>query len=152
MSIHSRILDVHNDILRQRGYIEDLMDAAERPGTLTDLLQAKILELLIQTFLSDKPVAFSLPMTGYFNDRRDKVQFEFCYTYDPNGPHLFLNELKAKLDNTSIRYPIWRNTARDLPTPEKAYKDLFRESKRTTITPLPPAPAPSVHKHSSPKR
>lgn len=127
MSRYSRILAEHKSRLFDKGYEEESLNAVEPSGTMFALLQAKLLEVLLDTFLSDTPVAFSVPMAGYFDDRRDKVLFEFCYAYDPERSRLQLLKLVAHLRDAKMEFPVLSNNPRDLPCATKVYQKLVQQ-------------------------
>lgn len=128
MSRYSRILAEHKTRLFDKGYEEESLNAVEPSGAMIALLQAKLLEVLLDTFLSDTPVAFSIPMAGYFDDRRDKVLFEFCYAYDPERSRLQLLKLVAHLRDTKMEFPVLSNNPRDFPYATKVYQKLVQQN------------------------
>jgi hypothetical protein len=143
MSLYSRILTERKTRLSDKGYEEEQLDAAEPSGTMLDLLQTKLFQVVLDTFLSDKAVEFSIPMAGYFNDRRDKVLFEFCYVYDPDRTRLQLLKLKAQLEDTRMEFPVWNDNPRDLLAAGKVYQKLLLKRRQV----LSPPNTPPVQTH-----
>ena len=130
MSLYSRIMTEHKNWLQEKGFDEEKLDSMDQPGTMVAQLQDKLFQVVVETMLSNDPVEFSVSMTGYFNDRRDKVRFEFAYSYDPDRTQLHLMKMTAQLDATTLEIPIWNNNRRELLPADKVYQKLFLKSKQ----------------------
>lgn len=129
MSHYLKSISEQKNRLLEKGYDEDLMGAGEASGTAIELLQQTLFQTVLDTFLTDDPVTFTIPMTGRFDGDGDKVHFRFCYGYNPATTRLTLLKLTAQLRNQEITIPIINDNKRYLPTASKVYQLLTSKQR-----------------------
>ena len=135
MSLFYRILDEHKDWLAQQGYTEQRLNAAEKPGYLAGQLRTALSNAIQDNLWEKNLQNFSLFITGWFQNNRDMVHFQFNYVYDPNLVQLELRSVQARMDEGQPQtYLIVRNQRHALPEPEKIWERLAIANGRELVT------------------
>ena len=152
MSLFYRILDEHKDWLIQQGYTEQRLNAAEKPGYLAGQLRKEFSNAIQDNLWEKSPEDFSLFITGWFQNNRDMVHFQFNYVYDPNLVRLELRSLQARMDEGQPHtYFIVRNQRYALPEPEKVWERLAIVNGRELISRMDQAAENSKDRHPGKK-
>lgn len=120
----TRVFEVHEDLLRSKGYTEKMLDSREPEGKFMERLKESIEQAVKNTVWVYRLEQFQIEITGQFNNKRDRVHFQFNYTMDPAGRHLLLSTMKATLDEMVMEYPI--HTERDLLPAPVVHQQLSR--------------------------
>lgn len=128
----AKVLDVHTDWLISKGYTEKLLDSTEQQGQFVERLRSSIIEAVTSTVMTYRLEQFSIELAGLF-EKKDTVKFMFNYGLDPASQRLTLSSMKATLADTSIEYPIFRNTERELPPADLVYNQLILYSKQMLL-------------------
>src|SRR5258708_8710686 len=108
-----------------------------------------------QAYITDVEVyqirRFQLEIAGFFSlqnkdgskTKKDKVQFEFSYAYDPAGIELKLTALKATMnDEFEKTYPIVLHPSKDLPAAGTVFNELFAMREKELLDTVQPHKKP----------
>ncbi len=84
MSYYSHILDELCGKIKEKGFTEDQLGAAESPGWLEKQLAMGLSEAIDDSFIFNSKEEFRFSITGFFNNNRNMLHFTFQYEFDPN--------------------------------------------------------------------
>jgi hypothetical protein len=136
MSLFQRILDVHTTWMDEKGYNELRLDAAEKAGTLQAQFKDEFGKVINRSLWDDLPRRFSVELLGRFNQKQDRVHFEFSYEYEPQHIKLHLKAMTAVMNDIEQVYTIQHNMRSQLPPCEKVYLDLVQKTRLQAAQPL----------------
>lgn len=119
-----KVLDVHADWLLSKGYQERLLEAGEINGKLVQRLKESMEEAIYHSLWVYRIEEFSVETSGLFEEKQDRVVFQFNYELDPSRERLGLMSLKATMDDLSLDFPIAGNRPADLPPAILVHKQL----------------------------
>ena len=131
MSLFYQTLDEHRQLLEAKGYDEKSLGAAERDGWFMRELRSNFSLSYNQALRFDEVTDFGLKMTGFFNDNRDIVHFNFNYEFDPRTLELKIKTLAADLGSNKLTYQLKKND--DLPSSVNVYNDLALARKAVRL-------------------
>lgn len=122
----SAILTEHQNNLFLKNYSEKMINSRSEAGLFFKQLHAAFRQAYVTNVEDYKLDQFQLEMTGYFGRKKDKVKFEFAYSYDPYNIRLNLTSLKATMNDEFEKiYPIKSHPSQDLPSSGKVHEELF---------------------------
>ena len=127
MSLFYQTLDEHKQLLEAKGYDEKSLGAAEREGWFMRELTSNFSISSNHALRFDEVTDFELKMTGFFNDNRDIIHFNFNYEFDPRAMELKIKTLAADLGAHKLSYQLNKND--DLPSSMNVYNDLALAKK-----------------------
>jgi len=117
-----------------KSYNETMINSFADSGKLAKQLQQAFYDAFIANVLEYKLAQFQVEITGYFERVKDKVSFQFSYTYDPKKIALNLTSLKATMnDEFEIVYPIQTHPSRGLLPAQKVYQELLTMNKKVLL-------------------
>lgn len=126
MSLFYQLFDEHKDWLEAKEYGEEFLSSPERPGRLFRQLKSKLSEVTNDRYSLDEE-RFTIETTGWFNEGKDTVRFEFHYSFDTKKQELNLLKLVADMGVVNKTYPIDSNNRVDLPDSYTVFEELIRE-------------------------
>jgi hypothetical protein len=128
------ILTEHQHNLFIKNYSERMINSRAEPGYYLKQMQAAFQDVIVNNLWEYTIAAFQLEMTGHFGRTKDKVLFQFSYTYDPYNIRLNLVSLQATMnDQFEKTYPIKSHPSRDLPASAKVHEELAAIQKTALL-------------------
>lgn len=127
MTPFSQILEVHEDLLKAKGYDEAGLSSPDKPGFFLKQLERQLSLAIRQAHQSGEPCEFEMKAAGFFNNDADLILFTFHYAYDPEKMELQLQCLEAKMDGKQHRFELEKNT--DLPTCGVVRRSFAKDDK-----------------------
>jgi hypothetical protein len=120
------ILTEHQHNFFIKNYSERMVNSRTVPGYYDKQLRAAFQEAIVSNLWEYSLAEFQLSMTGHFGRTKDKVLFQFSYTYDPYNVRLDLISLQATInDEFEKTYPIKSHPSRDLPAAGTVHQELM---------------------------
>lgn len=124
------ILTEHQHNLFIKNYSERMVNSRTEPGYYDKQLRAAFQEAIVSNLWEYSLAEFQLSMTGHFGRTKDKVLFQFSYTYDPYNIRLNLVSLHATMNDEFEKiYPIKSHPSRDLPAAGTVHQELVAIQK-----------------------
>lgn len=127
MSLFVQIVELHEDLLKTRGYDEAGLSSPDKPGWFMKQFERELSLAIQGAHVYNEPCDFQLKTAGFFNKDADLILFTFHYEYDPQKTDVQLKRLDAKMDGREIGIDLKRNA--DLPSSATVHRSLSPDKK-----------------------
>ena len=127
MNIFTQQLEVHEDLLRLRGYDEAGLNSPDKPGWFLKQLERQFSLACRDAHTQNEKQEFSLKAVGFFNKDSDVILFTFNYEYDPAKELLSIRSLQAKMNEKELEVQLRAN--KELPPSKAVYNSLGKKDQ-----------------------
>ena len=138
-TLFQRILDDIKWHMDAKSFTEEKLKSFDPPGTLLKKIRKGFVEAIVADPLKFEVKKVQVQTTGYFTEKKHKVDFVFVFCYDGRKPQFDLRLFGARWDDVKIYVNIDGNALRNLPPAKKAFETLVRLKKQHVLRDTKPA-------------
>jgi hypothetical protein len=131
MSTFHNILELHEDLLKSRGYDEKGLNAPDKEGWYMKQLERQFAQAYRDAHLHNEPYEFDIKVAGFFNNDADLILFQFSYEYHPARIELNIQRLQATMNGEQLNIQLKNN--KDLPLSAAVHKSFLKQDKRIAM-------------------